>query len=257
MINEERIGVVILGAGEGKRMKSDGVPKVLVPLHGRPMISYVIDAVKGAQVNSHPIIVVGYKADVVKETLGDAFDYALQTEQFGTGHAVMQARDLAMNKFDHIVVLYGDQPHVTSGVINTLVETHVATDATMTLMTIKVPDFEDWRGGFANFGRVVRSEAGDIVKIVERKDANEAEQNIRELNPAFFCFRAAWLWDQLPKLGNSNVQHEYYLTDLLEVAIRSGEKVASYIGEDPIVALGANTREELELIENLSKELLG
>lgn len=254
MINRERVGVIILGAGEGKRMKSD-VPKVLVPLHGKPMISYVLHAVEHADVNPHPVIVVGFKSDVVMNALGSEYTYALQTEQLGTGHAVLQAYEIVKDAFDHIVVLYGDQPHITSEVINQLVDTHVSHDATMSLMTITVPDFEEWRAGLFNFSRVIRNDAGEVVRTIERKDASEDELRIRELNPAFFCFRASWLWEQLPKLGNNNAQHEFYLTDLLEVATRSGEKVASFSG-DPLVALGANTKEELQLLEDLTAKTL-
>lgn len=247
-----RVGVVILGAGEGKRMKSEGVPKVLVPLHGRPMISYILETLDTVHADPNPIIVVGFKANVVKAALGDQYQYAYQAEQLGTGHAVMQAAEFARAKYDHIVVLYGDQPHITSQVINELIDTHLRERATMTLMTITVPDFEDWRAGLFNFSRVIRDATGKIVRTVERKDATEAELQIKELNPAYFCFRADWLWEQLPKLGKTNAQNEYYLTDLLEVATRAGEKVTSFNG-DAMAALGANTREELKLLEDMKE----
>ncbi|MCX6780823.1 MAG: NTP transferase domain-containing protein [Candidatus Magasanikbacteria bacterium] len=253
--NFSRVGIVILGAGEGKRMKCEGVPKVLVPLHEKPMISHILENLTSAPLHAdpNPIIVVGFKAAVVKEALGDSYRYALQAEQLGTGHAVMQARDLAEGRYDHIVVLYGDQPYVTANVVNTLVDTHLAADATMSMMTIEVPNFEGWRAGFYNFSRVIRDEQGIIVRTVERKDATPEEMEIKELNPCIYCFRADWLWEQLPKLENQNAQKEFYLTDLLEVATKNGEPIASFVG-DPIVALGANTRDELELLHAVKDE---
>lgn len=248
-----RVGVIILGAGEGKRMKSEGVPKVLVPVHGKPMISHILETLQSVHADQHPIIVVGFQADVVKAALGSGYDYAFQAELLGTGHAVMQARALAEGKFDHIVVLYGDQPYITAEVVNELIETHLREQATMTLMTIKVDDFESWRTGLYYFGRVIRNTLGAIIRIVERKDATEEELEIKELNPAYFCFRADWLWKELPKLENKNIQKEYYLTDLLEVATRAGEVVASFAG-DPYTALGANTPADLILLEQVKQK---
>ncbi len=248
-----RVGVIILGAGAGKRMKSGDVPKILVPLRGKPMISHILDTLRFVAVDQHPIIVVGFKADTVKEALGDGYTYVHQFESLGTGHAVMQAYEAARNLYDHIVVLYGDQPCITAGVVNELVATHLRERATMTLMTIAVPDFDGWRAGLYNFSRVIRDARGAIIRTVERKDATDAELEIKELNPAYFCFRADWLWDQLPKLENKNAQDEYYLTDLLEVATKSGEYVASFVG-DASAALGANTQEELKLLEQIVAE---
>ncbi len=245
-----RVGIVILGAGEGKRMKSEGTPKVLMPLHGKPMISYILETLHDVNANQEPIIVVGFQAEKVKVALGDGFRYAFQAQQLGTGHAVNCARDVAEGRFDHVVVLYGDQPYTTAEMVNKLIETHLSAQATMTLMTIEVPDFEGWRAGLFYFSRVIRDVAGKILKTVERKDATPEELEIKELNPAYFCFRADWLWEQLPKLENKNAQGEYYLTDLLEVATRSGEVVASFVG-DPMAAPGANTRGDLELLEQV------
>lgn len=245
-----RVGIIILGAGEGKRMQSEGTPKVLMPLHGKPMISYLLETLHRVHADQHPIIVVGYQAEKVKAALGDGYRYAFQAQQLGTGHAVSCAREIANGSYDHIVVLYGDQPYTTAEVVNELIETHLRERATLTFMTIKVPDFDGWRAGLFYFSRVIRDAAGKILKTVERKDATEAELEIKELNPAYFCFRADWLWEQLPKLENKNVQSEFYLTDLLEVATRTGEKVASFEG-DPMAALGANTRGDLELLEQV------
>ncbi len=231
-------------------MQAGDVPKVLVPLYGKPLISHLLHSIESVHADSNPIIVVGYKGDEVKAALGPSYQYAVQEPQLGTGHAVMQARTIADAKYDHVVVLYGDHPHVPASVINELIDTHLKNQATLTLMTAEFPDFEDWRAGVYSYGRVVRDVNGNIARIVEKKDATPEELEIKELNPAYFCFRADWLWENLSKLENHNAQKEYYLTDMLEMAIQEGEKIASFKG-DPMAALGVNTKEELERMEKL------
>lgn len=248
-----RIGIIILAGGKGTRMDVGELPKVLVLLYGRPIITHLLHSIEAVHADTNPIIVIGYQAEKVKEALGAGFRYAVQTKQLGTGHAAMQARPLAEGQYDHIVVLYGDHPHVPAEVINELIATHLRERATLTMMTVTVPDFEKWRAALYHYGRVVRDAAGNVVRIVEKKDAMPAELEIKELNPSYFCFRAEWLWENLSKLQNNNVQKEYYLTDMLEMAIKSGQKVASFAG-DPLVALGVNTKEELRLVEGVIKE---
>lgn len=240
-----------MAGGKGTRMESGDVPKVLVPLYGRPLITHLLHSIEAVHADTNPILVIGYQADMVKKALGNGFRYAEQTEQLGTGHAVLQAQALAEAAgYEHIVVLYGDHPHVPAEVINELIETHERERATLTLMTVTVPDFEKWRSALYHYGRVMRDGRGNIQRIVEKKDATPAELEIKELNPAYFCFRADWLWRELPKLQNKNVQGEYYLTDLLEVAIQAGEKVTSFSG-DPLAALGVNTKDELRQLEEV------
>ena len=250
-VKNSNIGIVILGAGKGKRMDSGDIPKVLVPLYGRPLISHLLHSIEGVRADTNPIIVVGYKAEMVEAALGNLYRYAVQHEQLGTGHAVIAAREVAEQAgYENIVVLYGDQPHIPASVINELIETHLRERAAMTLMTVTVPDYEKWRAAIYNYGRIIRDARGNITGIVEKKDANEQQLAVKETNPSFFCFRADWLWAQLPKLQNKNAQSEYYLTDMLAATVAAGEKVASFSG-DPLVALGANTKEELRLIEEV------
>lgn len=246
-----RVGIIILGAGKGTRMDAGEMPKVLVPLYGRPLITHLLHSIEGVQADTSAIIVIGYQAEMVKTALGPTYRYALQEQQLGTGHAVMSARAVAQEAgYDHVVVLYGDQPHISAEVINELIQTHLREHAAMTLMTVTVPDYSEWRAAIYNYGRIVRNDNGDIQGIVEKKDASDAQLEIKEVNPSFFCFRAEWLWENLPKLQNKNAQAEYYLTDMLGFAVAAGEKIASFSG-DPLVALGANTKDELRLIEKV------
>lgn len=240
--------IIILAAGHGKRMQSE-LPKALTPLLGKPFIKYVLEATQSSGVCNDPIIVIGQKGDQVKSTLGEVYKYAIQEEQLGTGHAVMIAEDLAKGK-DTILVLYADHPLVSSNTIKNLVDTHQKENATLTMATATVKDFLDWREAFTSFGRFVRDNDGKITKIVEAKDASEEEKNIKEVNPAYMCFDALWMWEHLHLLKNENAQGEYYLTDLVGMAFDENKRIAS-ISIDPKEALGVNTKEQLELIKNL------
>lgn len=240
--------VIILAGGKGKRMKSD-LPKVMAPLLDKPLISYVTDAVIRSGVDPEPIIVVGYNREAVQDYLGSEYQYAYQAEQLGTGHAVLCAKD-ALHDVDRVVVVYGDMPFVTPATILKLTEAVASEGAVMSLAFTRVDDFGDWRASLYDFGRIIRNAQGEIVSIIEVKDATPEEQNIKELNPSFFCFRKEWLLANLTKLENNNAQQEYYLTDLVRIAIDGGDPVAS-IEIDPLETIGINTSEQLELASQL------
>jgi bifunctional UDP-N-acetylglucosamine pyrophosphorylase/glucosamine-1-phosphate N-acetyltransferase len=244
--------IVILAAGHGKRMGGE-LPKVLIELEGRPLISYLLDAIEKADIAPPPVIVVGQKREMVRGALGSEYRYVVQQEQLGTGHAVLQTEN-TLKDTENIMVLYGDHPLLSPATIRKLADTHRSSGATLTMATTIIKDFEDWRAGFLNFGRIIRDDKGNIAKIVERKDASDGELIVREVNPAYFCFKASWLWRQLKKLNNENVQHEYYLVDLVQHAIKEGAPVAT-VPIAPIEALGANTKAELELISKTLREI--
>jgi bifunctional UDP-N-acetylglucosamine pyrophosphorylase/glucosamine-1-phosphate N-acetyltransferase len=174
----------------------------------------------------------------------------VQTDQLGTGHAVLSAESLVGADGGHVLVLYGDMPYVSAATIAALAKTQEDTGAAIAMATVAVPDFQEWRAGFYDFSRVVRNPDGSISRTVEKKDATEAELAITEVNPCYFCFDAAWLWPRLKELKNANAQGEYYLTDVVGMAMREGAKIAS-VSIDPKEALGVNTREHLELLETL------
>lgn len=239
--------VLILGAGKGKRMQSE-LPKVLASLSGKPMIRHVLESVYKA-INGKPVVIVGHKKELVEEELGDEVLYAVQDEQLGTGHAVVCAKEYCEN-FEHIIVLSGDQPLISSETIRNLITKHSESVAKVTFATTIVEDFEDWRKGFMGFGRILR-ENGKVIGIKEFKDSNEEEKNIKEVNAGSYIFNGPWLWENLNKLKNENAQGEYYLTDLLHLASSNGEIIET-ISIGTHEALGANTKEELETLNALA-----
>lgn len=241
--------IVILAAGKGKRMQSDK-PKVLSLLHGRPLISHLLDHVKESGVTTNPVLVVGVGREEVMKEVGDGYRFAVQVEQLGTGHAVSCAKPFLEHSNTNVLVLYGDMPYISAQTIANLARTHEESGAVLTMGTVPVPDFEEWRAGFYDFSRVVRDADGAIVRTVEKKDATEEELTIKEVNPAYFCFNSAWLWEHLRGLSNRNAQGEYYLTDLVGIAVAEGQKIAS-VPLDPKEAIGVNTREHLDLLHTL------
>lgn len=240
------IDIVVLAAGQGKRMGGP-IPKALVPVKGRPMVSYVLKALEEAQLNE-PVVVVGYSADSVRKALGDSFRYAEQTEQLGTGHAVRTGLSAVNEDAQAVIVVYCDQPLISSETLRALAATHKDTKPAITMATVKVDDFNEWRAPFYDFGRIVRNAQGSIEKSVERKDATPEQLAITELNPCYFCFDKQWLTESLPKLSNTNSQKEYYLTDLVAFAIKEGKTIA-HVTIPAHEALGANTPEQLMVVE--------
>ncbi len=245
----KKTDIVILAGGLGKRMQTE-IPKVLNELRGKPMIRHVIESVEKSGVCEVPVIVVGKKREMVMEELGNGYQFAIQEEQLGTGHAVLCAEEILKNNNVPVMVLYGDMPYISAPTIANIAKTHVEERAILTMATVTVPDFEQWRAGFFDFSRIVRDANGKVVRTVEKKDAMEAELNIHEVNPCYFCFDSTWLWSQLRTIGNSNAQHEYYLTDLVKIAMESGVKIAT-VSIDPKEALGVNTKEHLALLHTI------
>jgi bifunctional N-acetylglucosamine-1-phosphate-uridyltransferase/glucosamine-1-phosphate-acetyltransferase GlmU-like protein len=240
--------IIILAAGKGTRMKSS-LPKVLTRLHGKHMISHLLESVEKTNIDPKPIIVVGYEKNLVKEELGEKYEYVEQTEQLGTGHAVSVTRDACGNA-KNIIVISGDQPFIKPETIKNLLVKHKASGAKITITTTSVPDFNDWREIFYMYGRIVRNNGHIYDK--EFKDANEEEKKIKELNVSCYTFDSEWLWNNFKKIDQkSNNQKEFYLTDLWHIASLAGEKIES-VNIEPTEALGANSKEELEILEKLT-----
>jgi bifunctional UDP-N-acetylglucosamine pyrophosphorylase/glucosamine-1-phosphate N-acetyltransferase len=249
-MNTNKIDYIILAGGKGTRMQID-LPKALVNLKGKPLLQHVLDTFRKVSSVVKPVIVVGHMADLVKEKIGSQYRYALQTEQLGTGHAVAITKNHINNDTDTIFVSYTDQPFLKPNTIRKIVDLQsLDKNSVITMATSDVGHFNDWHKGFERFGRIKRDDNGQVVAIIEYKDADDAEKKITEINPAYFAFKTSWLWSNIDKLKNHNNQKEYYLTDLVALAIRDGFKINTY-NIEPIEAIGANSKEELAILEYL------
>jgi len=239
--------IVILAAGKGTRMGGK-LPKVLVMLKNKPLILYLLDEIEKVNQLAKPVIVVGHMAPKVKTVLGDNYIYAIQDRQLGTAHALLAAKHKISGK--NILVLYGDQPFIKALSLKKLMRQHHARQANISMFTTVAPNFSGIYKPLEDFGRIVRDANKKISKIVEYKDASLGQRKIKELNPGIYMFNSAWLWQRLEKIKNKNDQGEYYLTDIVEVAIAGGEPVYSLKIEAEEV-MGINTREDLKRAENL------
>jgi UDP-N-acetylglucosamine diphosphorylase/glucosamine-1-phosphate N-acetyltransferase len=239
---------IVLAAGKGKRMGSD-LPKVLVPVGGRPMIRYVIDAVRAAGVK-RILIVVGYMAALVKKELADQPDleFIVQSEQLGTGHAVKMCEDRLEVQEGPILILAGDSPMVQVESLRSLLAEFGKRRCACLLGTGK-------KEKPTGLGRIVRDKKGDFAAIVEEKDATPAQRPITEVNLSTYVFRPDALLSSLKQLTANNVQGEYYLTDCPGVLKADGERVDALCVLQPIEALSINTKEELAIVEAEMKKL--
>lgn len=236
---------VILAAGMGTRMKSK-MPKVLHKVCGKPLSKWVIDASKAAG-SDKVCAVVGHKAETVKEVLGDVCKFALQAEQKGTGHAVMQAIDVIKNSKGEVVILNGDTPLITAETINKAIEYHKNNGNQATVITAILDDA-------TGYGRIVRDNDGSVLKIVEQKDASEEEKKINEVNSGMYVFDAQSLVYALDKITPNNAQGEYYLTDTLEILLSAGKKIGGYAISDNDEIRGINDRVQLNEAENIMQK---
>ena len=236
---------VILAAGMGTRMKSK-MPKVLHKVCGKPLSKWDIDASKAAGADK-VCAVVGHKAETVKEVLGDVCEFALQAEQKGTGHAVMQAIDVIKNSKGEVVILNGDTPLITAETINKAIEYHKNNGNQATVITAILDDA-------TGYGRIVRDNDGSVLKIVEQKDASEEEKKINEVNSGMYVFDAQSLVYALDKITPNNAQGEYYLTDTLEILLSAGKKIGGYAISDNDEIRGINDRVQLNEAEKIMQK---
>jgi bifunctional UDP-N-acetylglucosamine pyrophosphorylase/glucosamine-1-phosphate N-acetyltransferase/UDP-N-acetylglucosamine pyrophosphorylase len=239
---------IILAAGKGKRMASD-LPKVLVPVCGRPMIRYVIDAVRAAGIR-RALVVIGYRGSLVRQELTgeQGIEFVEQTEQLGTGHAVrMCAAQLATHD-GAVLILAGDSPMTQVSSLRALLEHFAASQPASLLGTATTPNP-------TGLGRIVRDSAGEFVAIVEEKDAQPEHKAITEVNMSTYVFQPTPLLAALEQLTANNVQGEYYLTDCPGVLKRAGKRVEALCVLAPCEALSINTPEELAIVESEMKRL--
>ncbi|MCC5893762.1 bifunctional UDP-N-acetylglucosamine diphosphorylase/glucosamine-1-phosphate N-acetyltransferase GlmU [Exiguobacterium sp.] len=236
---------VILAAGKGTRMKSK-LYKVLHPVLGKPMVEHVVDQLDNIGV-SRQIVIVGHGAEAVQDTLGSRVDYAVQEEQLGTGHAVQMAESELAGKQGATLVVCGDTPLLTAETLEALLAHHEAQDAKVTVLTAIADDA-------TGYGRVIRGEDGNVTKVVEHKDASEAELAIREINTGTYVFDNELLFEALRQVGNDNAQGEYYLPDVISIAKQAGEVVAAHTAPTFDETIGVNDRVALAQAETIMRK---
>ena len=235
---------VILAAGQGTRMKSEK-PKVLHQIVGKPMVQYAIDAATSIG-SRRPIVVIGYGAEQVQNTIGDRVDYVLQVPQRGTGHALLQARDKLDPTCATVLVLYGDTPFLSAETMQRLLEAHREVNAVLSLVTFTPNDP-------ALYGRIIRDGEGRLLDIVEYKEATAEQRAIREVNSGIFCYQTAWLLEHLDQLQPRAGHGEYYLTDLVSIAAKENAITTTCSCAEAEV-LGINDRAQLAAAERLMRE---
>ncbi len=236
---------VVLAAGKGTRMKSN-LYKVLHPVCGKPMVEHVIGNMEKVGVEKI-VTIVGHGAEKVQSELGARSEYALQEEQLGTAHAVLQAKDVLEGLPGTTIVVCGDTPLITAETLQELLEHHHSTKAKATILTGIA---EDPTG----YGRIIRNEEGNVKYIVEQKDASLEEQKVKEINSGTYCFDNEVLFKALKLVKNENSQGEYYLPDVIEIIQQEGDIISAYAAKNFDETLGVNDRVALSQAEKIMRE---
>lgn len=238
------VSALILAGGLGTRMKSEK-PKVLHEICGETLLKHVILNVEETNIDDIGVV-VGYKADMVKEVTGEKYSYYLQEEQLGTGHAVMMAKEFLKNKKGKILVLCGDAPLINKNVINDFINYTDENSLDLCVLTAILDDAK-------SYGRIVRKD-DRLEKIVELKDANEEQANIKEVNSGTYIFDVEKLLKHLDELSTNNAQKEYYITDMIEIFKNNDYNVDAFAAKESSIVEAANNRYELSKCEELLRE---
>ena len=232
----QNTAVVIMAGGQGKRMKSN-LPKVLHKIAGKPMLTYVVKIINKLNLKKK-IMITGYKGEKIRELIGNEIEYAEQTEQLGTAHAVLQSKQLLDNFNGNVLILSGDVPFLKLETLKKFLKLHQDNDLSCSLLTALIDNPQ-------GYGRVIRDSNKNITRIVEQADLNENEKEINEINAGIYCFEKKLLFQALEKITPNNKQNEYYLPDVLKYILDKGLKIGNVILEDHGEILGINTRIDL------------
>jgi UDP-N-acetylglucosamine diphosphorylase/glucosamine-1-phosphate N-acetyltransferase len=236
--NLKHISTIILAAGKGTRMQSDQA-KVLHRLCGEPLLAYSLRLAETIR-SDKIVVIVGHQAERVREAFpAPEFIFVDQLPQLGTGHAVLQARDQFSDYTGVILILCGDVPCLKVATVQSLIDHHCREHASVTVMTTMLNDP-------GSYGRVITGKNGDVLRIVEARDATDQEKKVREINTGIYCADSRFLFEAVAQIRKDNSQQEYYLTDIIEIACKRGCRVRSFVAADPIEVMGVNTPEDLE-----------
>jgi len=239
---------IVLAAGKGTRMKSS-LAKVLHPVFHKPMVGHVVETLKALPMVEQTLVVVGHQRQAVQAVLAPyGVGFAVQQEQLGTGHAVLVCQDDIDPALDTVLILCGDTPLLSPQTLTDLFATHGEQQAKLTILTTKVAEP-------ANYGRVVSDQHGQVMAIVEEKDASEEIRAINEINAGVYCVDRHFLFASLAEVGTDNAQGEVYLTDIVAMACEQKLPVARYVCEDSGEVLGVNSRYELSLADDVLQNL--
>jgi len=239
-----QIQAVVLAAGKGTRIGAKDKPKVMFPLNHRPIISYVIDNLRQAGFKK-PLVVIGFRGKLIQNYLQNKAQFVWQRRQLGTAHAVLQTQN-ALKPYDDVLIVLGDMPFWQPETLKKIITLHRKSKATLSLVSVTFDN-----PSFFAYGRIVRNAKGDLEKIVEEKEATPQEKQIKECNPSCYVVRTAWLFNNLAKIAKTS--GEYYLTDILALAIAQRVKIAVLPITDWQQAIGINTKEHLALAEKVLK----
>lgn len=246
MTQNQQISAIVLAAGKGTRLNCVDRPKVMFEVGGKPIIYYVVKSLRQAGIQNI-VVVVGFHGQQVIDYLNKNFrglKYAWQIKRLGTGHAVMQAEKHLVGKSGMTIICNGDHPLFTAGTFRRMAAAYQQDGNALVILTVVTMRHHA-------FGRVIRDREGNVIEVVELKSCTPAQEKIRERNVGVYAADNSWLWPALKKIKKNLEKGEYYVTDLVEIAIKEGKKVGAVAAADPKEAYGINTHEELEQVERV------